>query len=328
MSFISVLLALLLEQARPLSRGNLVHASLRAWVRWSTRNFDAGKSLHGWLAWGFAVVGPSLAALIIYWLLDVLLGWPLAVIWSVMVLYATLGFRQFSFHFTQIRDALADGDEDRARELLASWQQIDAKELPRSEIVRHVIEYSVLSAQHHVFGVLAWFSVLAVFGFGPAGAVLYRLSEFVVRYWQHKSTTHHQPVSNALRQTATDAWVAIDWIPARMTAISFAVVGSFEETIDGWRNFEPRFDGDNDGILLAATSGAVNLRLGKKASVATSPLDGIHAIPLGIPDVSGESASGQTPELAHLAVIVGLVWRTVVMWMVLLALLTLARLLG
>jgi adenosylcobinamide-phosphate synthase len=68
--------------------------------------------------------------------------------------------------------------------------------------------------------------------------------------------------------------------------------------------------------------------LGKKASVATSPLDGIHAIPLGIPDVSGESASGQTPELAHLAVIVGLVWRTVVMWMVLLALLTLARLLG
>jgi adenosylcobinamide-phosphate synthase len=37
---------------------------------------------------------------------------------------------------------------------------------------------------------------------------------------------------------------------------------------------------------------------------------------------------GQTPELAHMAVIVGLVWRTVVMWILLLALLTLARLLG
>ena len=328
MSFISVLLALLLEQARPLGRGNLVHSSLRAWVRWSTRNFDAGKSLHGWLAWGFAVVGPSLAALIIYWLLDVLLGWPLAVIWSVMVLYTTLGFRQFSFHFTQIRDALADGDEDRARELLASWQQIDANELPRSEIVRHVIEHSVLSAQRHVFGVLTWFSVLAVFGFGPAGAVLYRLSEFVVRYWQHKSTMHHQPVSNALRQTATDAWVAIDWLPARITALSFAVVGSFEDAIDSWRNFEPRFDGDNDGILLAATAGAVNIRLGKGAGVAASPVDGGHTVPEGNSDRLLASASGQTPELAHLAVIVGLVWRTVVMWMVLLALLTLARLLG
>lgn len=324
MSFISVLFALLLEQVRPLGRGNPIHAGLRAWVRWSTRNFDAGKPFHGWLAWGFAVAGPSLAALAIYWLLDTFLGWPVAVVWSVLVLYATLGFRQFSFHFTQIRDALADGDEDHARQLLAEWQQIDASALPRSEIVRHVIEHSVLAAHRHVFGVLAWFTVLAAFGFGPAGAVLYRLSEFVARYWQHKSKTQHQPVSEALQQTATGAWMVIDWLPARMTSISFAVVGSFEEAIDGWRNYEPHAGGDNDGIILAATSGAVNIRLGDAASAAVYPADGASA-PAGL---SSDSVAGQTPELAHLAVIVGLVWRTVVMWMVLLALLTLARLLG
>ena len=317
MSFISVLFALLLEQARPLGRGNLVHASLRAWVRWSTRNFDAGKSHHGWLAWGLSVGAPALFALLIYGLLDRFVGWPVAMLWSVAVLYVTLGFRQFSFHFTQIRDALANGDEDRAREVLAAWKQIDASELPRSEIVRHVIEYSVLAAHRHVFGVLAWFSVLAAFGLGPAGAVLYRLSEFVVRYWQHKSDAHHHPVSPALQQTAVDAWRTIDWLPARLTAISFAVVGSFEDAIDGWRNYVPtsQDDGgsDSDGIVLAATSGAVNIRLGDAASnvagAATQP-------------------AGQQPEVAHLAVIVGLVWRTVVMWMVLLALLTLARLLG
>lgn len=328
MSFISVLLALLLEQARPLGRGNPVHASLRAWVRWSTRNFDAGKSFHGWLAWGFAVGGPSLAALAIYWVLDVVLGWPVAMVWSVAVLYATLGFRQFSFHFTQIRDALADGDEDRARGLLAEWQQIDASELPRSEIVRHVIEHSVVAAHRHVFGVLAWFSVLAVFGLGPAGAVLYRLSEFVARYWQHKSKAHHQPVSEALQQVATDAWRVIDWVPARITAISFAVVGSFEEAIDSWRNYEPRFEGDNDGIILAATSGAVNIRLGGGVSGAVFPADGTSTLPLEPADMPSAPMPRQVPELAHLAVIVGLVWRTVVMWMVLLALLTLARLLG
>jgi adenosylcobinamide-phosphate synthase len=328
MSFISVLFALLLEQVRPLGRGNPVHASLRAWVRWSTRNFDAGKAFHGWLAWAFAVGVPSLAALAIYWLLDAFLGWPVAVVWSVVVLYATLGFRQFSFHFTQIRDALADGDEDQARRLLAEWQQIDASELPRSEVVRHVIEHSVLAAHRHVFGVLAWFTVLAAFGFGPAGAVLYRLSEFVARYWQHKSKTQHQPVSEALQQTATGAWALIDWLPARITAISFAVVGSFEEAIDGWRNHEPQADGDNDGIILAATAGAVNIRLGDAARAAAYPVDGMPALPPGPVALPNESAPGQTPELAHLAVIVGLVWRTVVMWMVLLALLTLARLLG
>ncbi len=322
MSFISVLLALLLEQARPLGRANPVHASLRAWIRWSTRSFDAGKSFHGWLAWSFAVVGPSLGSLAVYWLLDVFVGWPLAVIWSIAVLYVTLGFRQFSFHFTQIRDALAAGEEDRAREMLASWQQIDARELPRGEIVRHMIEHSVLSAHRHVFGVLAWFSVLAAFGLGPAGAVLYRLSEFVARYWRYQSTTHYRPVSQPLQQTATNAWNAIDWAPARITAISFAVVGSFEDAIDAWRNYEPRFDGDNDGIILAATAGAVNIRLGEVAAKADVVADGASV------GIANESSTGPAPGLAHLAVIVGLVWRTVVMWMVLLALLTLARLLG
>ena len=329
MSFISVLFALLLEQARPLRRGNLVHASVRAWVRWSARNFDAGKSFHGWIAWGFAVGGPALASLAIYLMLDIFVSWSVALLWSVAVLYASLGFRQFSFHFTQIRDALADGDEDRARDLLANWRQIDVRELPRSEIVRQVIEHSVLAAHRHVFGVLAWFSVLAAFGFGPAGAVLYRLSEFVVRYWQHKSKRHLQPVSDALQQTAGNAWAVIDWVPARITAIGFGVVGSFEEAIDSWRNYESSHVADNDGVILAATSGAINIRLGGIASVAALPSDDIGATPPDSEnDMPIQSVLEQTPELAHLAVIVGLVWRTVVMWMLLLALLTLARLLG
>lgn len=324
MSFIAVLFALLLEQARPLGRGNAVHAGLRVWIRWCSRNFDTGRPLHGWLAWAFAVIGPALISLLIYAALVLFVGWPLAMVWSVAILYATLGFRQFSFHFTQIRDALADGDEAVARQLLAEWQQIDASELPRSEIVRHVIEHSVLCAHRHVFGVLAWFSIFAALGLGPAGAVIYRLSEFVVRYWQYKSKTHHEPVSEALQAIASEAWRFIDWVPARMTAISFAVVGSFEETIDGWRNYTPRFSGDSDGVLLAATSGAVNIRLGADLPTVVSPVEALQSSVAK----TGETPTGQTPESAHLAVIVGLVWRTVVMWMVLLALLTLARLLG
>lgn len=328
MSFISVLFALLLEQARPLGKGNPIHGLLRAWIRWTSRSFDAGKSHHAGLAWGFAVGLPSLAALGIYWVLDVWVGWPVAILWSVVVLYSTLGFRQFSFHFTEIRDALAEGEEGRARTLLATWRQMDAAELPRSEVVRHVIEYSVLEAHRHVFGVLAWFSVLAALGLGPAGAVLYRLSEFVARYWRYKNRQHHLPISDALQKMAHEAWAVIDWVPARITSVSFAVVGSFEEAIDAWRNYELRSSGDNDGVILAATSGAVNIRLGDSAS---QPIDPPHApqdMPLVSEEGQGLALKGQKPEFAHLAVVVGLVWRTVVMWMVLLALLTLARLLG
>jgi len=319
MSFISVLFALLLEQAKPLTRGNPIHAAMRAWVRWSTHSFDAGKPFHGWLAWGFAVAGPALLALLIYRLLGHFVGWSLDVLWSALVLYISLGFRQFSSHFTDIRNGLANDDDARARALLANWQQIEVREMPRSAILGKVIEFSVLAAHRHVFGVLAWFSVLAAFGLGPTGAVLYRLSEFVVRYWQHQSNAHYQPVSAALQGNAQTAWTLIDWFPARATAIGFAVMGNFEEAIDGWRRYAQRTDVSNDGLVLAATAGAVNIHLPGLG------LDGLAA-----PGASmDEFASARPwPELPHLAIVVGLVWRAVVMWIVLLALLTLARLLG
>jgi adenosylcobinamide-phosphate synthase len=330
MSFFAILFALLIEQVRPLARHNMIHAGLRGWARWVSKNFDAGKPHHGWVAWTLAVGLPSAGAVAIHWALLLLVGWPFAVLWSIAVLYVTLGFRQFSHHFTNIRDALDAGDEARARELLAQWQQVDASELPRSEIVRHVIEYSVLAAHRHVFGVLAWFSVLAAFGFGPGGAVLYRMSEFVSRYWKYSNTTQTQPASAALQSAAARAWAAIDWVPARVTAIAFAVVGSFEEAIDCWRNYAQRFPNDNDGVILAATSGAVNVRLGGealKSAYSPNSSQGFRSNGVGAMDDT-ESTPGREAEVGHLRSVVGLVWRSVVLWMVLLALLTLARLLG
>ena len=133
-------------------------------------------------------------------------------------------------------------------------------EIPRSEIVRHVIEYSVLAAHRHVFGVLACYSLLAVLGLGPAGAVFYRMSEFVARYWRYKGRVVGQPVSVALQDVAARAWGLIDWLPARITALGFAVVGSFEEALDSWRNQAQRFPNDwlaaifdGEGTIAART---------------------------------------------------------------------------
>ena len=333
MSFFAVLFALLIEQARPLARGNWIHATFRSWARWTSRHLDAGKPQHGWIAWTVVVMLPSLVTLVIHWTLWYVTP-LLAFAWSVGILYVTLGFRQFSHYFTDIRDALDDGNEESARELLAEWRQVDAGELPRSEIVRHVIEYSVLAAHRHVFGVLGWFSVLAALGLGPVGAVMYRMSELVTRYWRYKSNSLQagEGASPALQMAASTAWGVIDYVPARVTALGFAVVGSFEDAIDAWRHYAQRLSSEqrihgldehkeltlenhNDGIILAATSGAVNVRLGGAA--LQSRLDAVS-----------QAAPGREPEVAHLRSIVGLVWRSVVLWMVLLALLTLARLLG
>jgi adenosylcobinamide-phosphate synthase len=329
MSFFAILFALLIEQVRPLARHNPIHAMLRAWARWTSTNFDAGKPQHGWVTWALAVLVPSAAVAVVHWALVYFLGWPFAFVWSVAVLYITVGFRQFSHHFTDIRDALDAGDEQRARELLAQWQQVDASELPRSEIVRHVIEYSVLAAHRHVFGVLAWYCLMAVLGFGAAGAVFYRMSEFVQRYWTYRARTNAQPSSPALQEAAARAWKVIDWLPARATALAFAIVGSFEDAVDCWRNYAQRFPNDNDGVILAATSGAVNVRLGGESLQSSFAPNASQGFVAAAPVMEGtESTPGREAEIGHLRSIVGLVWRSVVLWMVLLALLTLARLLG
>jgi adenosylcobinamide-phosphate synthase len=322
MSFFAIILALLLEQARPLGADNPVYRAVEAWTGWVARTLDAGVQHLAWVTWGTATLTPAVLALLVHALAQWGLGWLAAVLWHVTLLYVTLGFRQFSHHFTEIRDALDEGDEQQARELLAQWQQVQVGNIPRSEIVRHVIEYSVVAAHRHVFGVFFWYAVLSVVGLGPVGAVVYRLTEYVQRRWQREQGTD-SGVSTVLAQVAQQAWIALDWLPARATALGFAIVGSFEDAMDGWRNHAQKFPQDNDGVILAATAGAINVRLGGAGlPMPTDAEDEQFA------SASGTSTPGQPAQLGHLASVVGLVWRTVIMWLVLVALLTMAKLMG
>jgi adenosylcobinamide-phosphate synthase len=324
MSFFSIFLALIIEQARPMSPSHFLHQWLRKWADWITSQVDGGSRSQAWLAWGLLIGVPAGLAVIIHWLLAYFLGWFFAVAWNVALLYVTLGFRQFSHHFTSIRDALNDGDEALARKLLAEWQQVEVQDLPRTEIVRHVIEHSVLSAHRHVFGVFFSYALLSVIGLGPVGAVVYRVAEFAKRYGANspslsqpanpKENTQQHWISDSLKSVMHEAWHTIDWLPARATAMGFAIMGSFEDAMDGWRHHAEKFPDDNDGVILAATSGAINIQLGGAALQ---------------PNVPGSSSTpGRSPEISHFAQVVGLVWRTVVMWLVLVALLSLANLLG
>jgi adenosylcobinamide-phosphate synthase len=265
MSFFSIFLALVIEQARPMSPSHFLHQWLRRWADWVASHVDGGTASQAWLAWGLLVGVPAGLAVLIHWILAYTLGWLFAVAWNVALLYITLGFRQFSHHFTDIRVALEAGDEVLARQLFADWHQVDAMDLPRSEMVRHVIEHALIAAHRHVFGVLAWFSVGAALGLGPEGAVLYRMSQYAmaVKLQQTGNPTDVlQGVSEALYQVTQRAWHAIDWVPARLTALFFAVVGNFEEAIDCWRQHASRYPNDNDGTLIAATAGALNVQLG------------------------------------------------------------------
>ena len=328
MSFFAVLLALVIEQFKPLPRDNWVHHLLVSWVGWTGRNFDAGRDRHAWVVWGVSVLAPGLLLAAIY------LGihhWSLllALAFDVAVLYLTLGFRQFSHYYTDIRDALERGDEFEARRLLAEWRHLDASELPRTELLRHVIEHALLAAHRHVFGVFFWFVLFSSMGLGPLGAVLYRMAEFAARYWSYPSKSLGVPANERLMAVSQQLFGWIDFLPSRMTAFGFAVVGNFEEAINTWRRDAMLWKHDNEGVILASAAGAVGVQLGGSAAPGVTP-DRSRTFEAGATgDAAAEgSTTGEAPQMGHLRSVVGLVWRSVVLWMLLVALLTLANLVG
>ena len=329
MNFFAVLLALLIEQLKPLPRDNWVHDTLISWVGWIGRNFDAGRERHAVVVWCITVLVPAAAAAVVY-VLAARYSLLLALAINVLVLYLTLGFRQFSHYFTDIRDALERGEEEQARRLLGQWRHFDASELPRADLLRHVIEHALLAAHRHVFGVFFCFIALSAIGLGPAGAVAYRMAEFTGRYWAFKERVLDASANERLMQLSERLFALIDHMPARLTAFGFAVVGNFEESVNSWRRDSALWTHDNEGVLLAAAAGAIGVQLGGQVTATVGPegvkgFDGNADRPMG--SAAGYTA-GLPPQTGHLQSVVGLVWRSVVLWLMLTALLTLANLLG
>ncbi|MEI6025603.1 MAG: CobD/CbiB family protein [Betaproteobacteria bacterium] len=325
MSFFAVLLALLIEQVKPLPRVNRVGQAMGTWVSWVARKMDAGQRRHARTVWAVSVLLPAGLAALIY-LVVRQYSLLLAMVFDVALLYMTLGFRQFSHYFTDIRDAIDRGDEAQARQQLAQWKQIDASDLARTELLRQVLEHALLAAHRHVFGVFFWFVVLSALGLGPAGAVLYRMSQFVSRHWLALQQRQATELNDHLPDLARSLFCAIDLVPSRLTAAGFAVVGNFEEAVNAWRRDRSAPGQRNEGVILAAAAGAVGVQLGP--SVVAEPA-------AGGPDDTYSESGGRPgaprllpPQAGHLQSMVGLVWRSVVLWMLLVALLTLANVLG
>ncbi len=177
MKFLSLLAALLLEQVWPLRQGNPVHLGFNRYAYLLERQFNGGEQRHGVIAWLLAVLPVIVAIVAVY---HVLRGVsPLAAwLWSIAVLYFTMGFRQFSHYFTEIQQALRAGELEPAREWLGRWRGESALEFNASELARVAIEQGLLASHRHVFGALFWFVAL-----GPAGAMLYHASAALADQW-------------------------------------------------------------------------------------------------------------------------------------------------
>jgi adenosylcobinamide-phosphate synthase len=319
MTFFSILCALLIEQLKPLRADNQIYAEIKRFAMRIEAWFNAGQVSHGRLGW-FLMMGclmvPTAA---IYWVL-MYYGWVFAAFaWNILIVYLTLGFRHYSHYFTSIQFALNAGDEATARTLLAEWTKVDTVGMDGTEIARLAVEKSLITTHRNVFGVFFWF----LMPLGPACAVMYRVSEYLARAWNEPDHMRNE----AFGQFAARAFYWIDWIPVRLTAIAFAVVGNFEDAIYAWRNFAGRWADEAKGIILAAGGGAMGVRLG--SPIETAPrIVTMDAATVDLSDSEADVLPGEEPNVRALQSTVGLVWRALLLWMLLLLLLSGAVLLG
>ncbi len=311
MGFVALIFALLIEQGRPLPVNNLVHRAIREAADAMMGATNAGERRHGAVGWVLLMASVLAAVALAQWLLAMV--HPLAVFClHVAVLYYTVGFRQFSHAFTEIQLALVAGDLNGARLVLQRWLQREESEFaagdaPVGEICRLAISNALVASHRHVFGPLFWYVLLP----GAIGPVLYRLAELLARRWSEQDEVYGHFAITVYR------W--IDWLPTRLTAAGFAIVGSFEDAVYAWRGAVAAGIGnDQRALLLATGGGALGLRIADPALEARWTQEGEQ----------GFEQQGAEPGVDGLRSAVGLVWRSVVLWVALYAMLTIANWLG
>lgn len=317
MKLLAIVVALALEQWRAFQWRAAADRQFVRYARYLERNFNGGRADQGVIAMLAALLPPVVVAAGVYWL-----AWTvhplLAVLWNIGVLYLLMGFRRFSHALSAIVEAFRNNDVIAARRTLAAWRGGYTAELSSQDVTKLAIERGLIDAYRQVFAVLLWFAVLP----GPAGAVLYRAAMLLAQEWRGGEVGEDEtPLARSRASFGAPVrrllWL-LDWIPVRLTALSFAIVGDFEDAAWCWRT-QPRAwarheGGLEAGIVLASGAGALGVQLG-------GPLAMLGAEPLGRPDVG----LGDPPEPEVLPSAIGLVWRALILWLLVILLVTLAN---
>jgi len=317
MSLIAILLALGLEQWRAFDWRAGVERAFVRYVRMLERKLNGGTRQHGVLAVIAAVAPPVILSALLFWAADAV-HWLLGLVVNVVVLYFLMGFRRFSHAISAIVAALHANDLQAARRALAAWRGGSTADLGSSDVAPLAIERGLVDAYRQVFAVLFWFTVLP----GPAGAVLYRAVVLLADEWKGPvAGVEPTPLVQSRSEFGMPAralLIALDWLPVRLTALSFAVVGDFEDAVACWRTQAVRWatqeGGMAVGILLAAGGGALGVQLG-----------GLLPTLSGDPDVRPDLGLGDPVEADVLPSAVGLVWRALILWLLIILLVTVAN---
>lgn len=172
-----------------------------------------------------------------------------------LLLYFALGMTSLAQHARAVQSALDANDLEGARTAVGMIVSRDTATMQADDAARAAIESVLENGNDAVFGAVFWFVLL-----GAPGAVAYRLANTLDAMWGYRTPRYFYFGWAAARFDD-----ALNFIPARLTALTYALLGNARHAFQCWRAQARRWYSPNAGPVMASGAGALGVLLGGAA---------------------------------------------------------------
>ena len=239
---------------------------------------------------------------IVSWLLAVLPAFGLA-LWlrpyapfavDVALLYFALGAQSLAEHAEAVAKPLREGRLDEARQRVGWIVSRETSGLDESGVAKAGVESVRENGNDAIFGTLFWFALL-----GGPGALLFRLANTLDAMWGYRTERF-----NHFGWAAARIDDGLNWLPARLTALTYALLGQTRNALACWRAQAPGWDSPNAGPVMSAGAGSLGIQLGGAA------------IYHGVEEIRPPLGTGPAPVAADLGRAIILIRHSLWLWLV------------
>ncbi len=172
-----------------------------------------------------------------------------------LILYFCIAGNSLKQHADVVYQHLINNDITQARTAVSTIVSRQTEHMDKTEVCKATIESVLENGADAVFAPIFWF----IIG-GPAAVVLYRLSNTLDAMWGYKNL-----------QYMHFGWAAarfddlLNWVPARLTSLSYALLGHTRLALRCWYDQADKLESPNAGPVMTAGAGALNIQLGGPA---------------------------------------------------------------
>ena len=212
---------------------------------------DTDGKLRGLVCWALMVLIPVMAISLV---ISQLSGLALLVV-NALVVYFVVGLKSLAEHGRNVAVPLLAGDLPAARQQIAMMVSRDTDKLTEQQVASATCESVLENGSDAIFAALFWFCLL-----GAPGAILYRGANTLDAMWGYKTDRYRRFGWAAARIDDV-----LNWLPARLTALSYSLVGNFSSGLKCARQQGGLTDSPNAGCVMAAGAGALGISMGGAA---------------------------------------------------------------